>query len=383
MVWRLRILPVFSVLTLSASQLALADEAQYRRIEMIDGAIHEGQILGSDGQSMDVLTPRGKVKLPMMDIINLTEMSQAEFDALMAEKIAWVGVRSVRSDQKKAAETVSANFQTNLKKLPWTQVTGGNSLSQALGPERSKALSRCVVDDLTCVSTALQGAPFDSFMFGVTEPVGDQVRTTFRLVGLESTSDPRQVSVVWRGNTLPADSSLLQAASVLRGVDIPANLVGTPPTETASGSAPPEKAPAEVKAPPAETPVATNTPPSTPPEEKPRQERGEPIPGAMYPLPGAPAIFAGKPEKLLPALGVVAAATGAAVYVVGGVGLDVPWTETQGTWADPLFLSGVGLVTYLATTLITNQIMSHTLEPATPAQAFYLEATPGGLTLRF
>ena len=198
-------------------------------------------------------------------------------------------------------------------------------------------------------------AGLDGYVYGQFEPVGDQIRATFIRVDLPDAREASSIAVSYRVKQMPAQSSLYRAAWHLMELD-------------------PETLPVFEE----ETPEPEAT---TDGGQQPSRAGAMEAEGVYWPVAGAPAFLGSQTMPAAVAAGSAVVITGAAIYVTGGVGLSVPWNEDQAGWADPLFLGGVGVATWVVSSLVANQILVRTLPKA--GVAAKVEPGSAGLTLRF
>lgn len=368
------------IFALSALSLPLAVQAQedlqYRRIELIDGSVLYVRILDTDAETLRVQTRKGDALIPWMDVLDLTDITREDYEAHATLRLAYIATTAADAELQPTADAVSARFQDAVGEAPLVNLLRGPTLDTRLGPERRAALKSCDLEDQQCVGDAVAAAELQGYIYGRVEPAKDQVRATFVYVSLVDSPARRDVTVPFKRGELPAQSSLLAAVWHLLQLDertLPQTGPDAAPTTVATGAPRGDSDSSQGRSQPsAADPAAAGA--------------GEAATsrGVFIPLPGAPALFARQGTKVAASAGAVAVLTGATVYVVGGVGLGVPWDEDEAQWADPVFLTGVGVVSYVAFSLITNQIVARTLKPRkAQAARLQLAPSPGGLTLRF
>lgn len=309
------------------------DDAQFRRIELSDGRVIVGQVVGTDSDGITLRSGDKDEVISWVDLADMVEIAEAEYLETQKPKITYWGSASELGSGIQFTD-VADGFKAALDAGPETRLVDSNDLFRTLPNRQQNDLLLCETTDRECLSSILVNTGLNSYFFSVFDSHNTNTRVTFFRVGLTEDAPNKNVSLSFPADSLPSESSLYQAAWTL--LELPWDTL--------------PKGMEAVEPPPA--PIAESESPGAA-----KSGLTQNLQSPWVPLPGVPAIHYQDRRTLFISSAAVGVLTGAAVYFTGGVGLSVPWDRHQAAYADPLFLGGVGALTYGLTSIASNHLL--------------------------
>lgn len=380
-------------LLLGSGTVAYAQEApQYRQVELLDGRVLVVQVLGTDDQGLLVDGRDGQMQLPWMDIINLEEVTEEAFIEAVTHRLVYVGTWVQEAGLEEDAQAIARRFEEAVASAPRMNLLREQELDAMLSSSDERRLAACEPSEVECVRPFVGSPDTQEYLYGVVEPLPGRMRVTMNRIDLKTGMKLESVPMAYEAQDPISNLSLYQSTWRLLGLDLD-TLVSVPEDAPREGT-PPADDPPKDSAIAAGTSAEGETLSSEQSDQAPdsasdaasTMESAAKAPltqNRFIPLPGAPALAAGEARTFALATGVVGLITGATVYATGGVGLSVPWTVDQAPVSDPLFLGGVGTVTFVVSSLIANQVIVKITSKRSAASRVQVSPSPHGLAFHF
>jgi hypothetical protein len=280
--------------------LAVAEAAEYRRLELADGRVLVAEVVATDAKGLSVRVPQGRAQVPFDQVLRLDPVDQQLYQyqtPLRVLVLPFGAVDATGAEAQGAADALRAGFAG----VHAVRVVGVSAAAGQLPPGRVASLTECGLD-ASCVVAQAAGADVDVVVMGT-------------LAGAE----------------LTLASVYLDAPKAQRRVTSPAG--GDP------------DAPWLLLGYEREAPAAPATPSPKRPGAKPPKTPARPASPALslVPVPGLPAFVAGETGRGLLCVAVTVPMT---ALVVGAAGAAA---------TDPGELALIGAAAWWAGSVVTNR----------------------------
>lgn len=346
---------------------------EYRTITQIDGSVHRGIVVGSDADALYLETSHGQIAIPIEEVMEVESLSREQFLAAEGRRIVYLGLQSPKESLATAREIDAIMLQALQRDQ--LLITAAEDLEE----EPRRALLAC--EDLECKLGILR-AENVWVVYGSIKPARERYQVIFHRLD-RNMNHMRDVAIMLADPQ--GEQDRLQRAAALVLGEKPASddpdleMVGRKEIERqelearARTEAQQERAQARVAKKQAKAQAKAE-------RERRRQDRAQAREAGssvvspelaqarrldLMPIPGASSyLHYGNLPIAMASTGVVLGISSTVVFLMGDTrrlgtqnGLSVPWTYEQRLSRNAVFLSGAGVLTYVASTLLINQIV--------------------------
>ena len=177
------ILRVLIACLLLPIRFSLATE--WRQITMNDGRVLTAQVLESEGTIMMVRTPLGRVRVDLLEVRKIENITEADYESLEPLRVILLPYRATQSGQATAAEALESLTYEHLVQLDGLEVILAKDFAARLGKETTKSLLACG-NSLICSMELLAPTGIDWIIHG--EVGGNASQLSIELAAVRSTA---------------------------------------------------------------------------------------------------------------------------------------------------------------------------------------------------
>jgi hypothetical protein len=124
----------------------LASATEYREITLSDGRVLIAQVLESEGTTMWVRTPLGRIGVDVLTISSIESVTRADYEHQTPLTVLLLPVDPQTEDLETVAETTRELLYSHLNLMNGLEVIGSEALSAHLGEEIAQTLEDCGPD---------------------------------------------------------------------------------------------------------------------------------------------------------------------------------------------------------------------------------------------